>query len=129
MTSPPGTLLGSVLVHLRRALPKRGEGEAHVGPHPGLPFGEEHHYHVLKACGQGCCGSHSYGSVAHGGEYGQDEEERAGEQADPQHRRLVARELEHETAGAGPDGHELRGTENQEYQPGCVAMVDVLVVD
>jgi hypothetical protein len=47
MTSPPGTLLGSVLVLLRWTLPKRGEGEAHVGPHPGLPLGEEHHYHVL----------------------------------------------------------------------------------
>src|SRR5215217_5291098 len=64
MTSPPGTLVGAVPVLLRRALPKRGEGEAHVGPHPGHPPGEEHHYHVLKACGQGCCGSHSYGSVA-----------------------------------------------------------------
>src|SRR5215216_1939713 len=47
MTNPPGTLLGSVLVLLRQALPKRGEGEAHVGPHPGLSLGEEHHYHIL----------------------------------------------------------------------------------
>src|SRR5919112_5779510 len=129
MTNPPGTQLGSVSVLLWRALPKRREGEAHMGPHPGLPPGEEHHYHILQACDQGRCGSHSYGSVAHGGGYSQDEEEWAGEHADPQHRRLVACELEHETARAGPDGHELRGTENQEHQPSRVVVVDVLVVD
>jgi hypothetical protein len=82
MTSPPGTLLGSVLVLLRRTVPERGEGEAHVGPHPGLSLGEEHQYHVLYARGNGRCGGHPYGSVARDGEYGQDEEEWTGEQAD-----------------------------------------------
>jgi hypothetical protein len=35
------------LVLLRLALPKRREGEHNVGPHPGLPLGQQDHYHVL----------------------------------------------------------------------------------
>jgi multiple sugar transport system substrate-binding protein len=42
-----GHTTGAGALVLLQSLPERGEGEAHVGPHPGLPLGEEHQYHVL----------------------------------------------------------------------------------
>src|SRR5215212_4326692 len=90
-----------------QTLSQARRGEAHVGPHAGLLPGDQDQRRVLHHGDGGRHAGDPYRSVVPHDQQGPDYEEGAGQEVDAQHRSLVARELEHRSAGARPDGGEF----------------------
>src|SRR5215213_5678399 len=108
-----------------QTLSQARRGEAHVGPHAGLPLGDQDQRRVLHHGDGGRHAGNPDRSVVTHDQQGTDHEEGAGQEVDPQHRSLVAGELEYRPAGTRPDGREFPGAEQYQDYGGATIIVAV----